>query len=66
MLAFVRSSLNEWRGHWPRIARETGLSYHWMQSVAQGRIRNPGVQSLEVLDAWFRSHAATAPVSEAA
>lgn len=32
-----------------QIARETGLSYHWICAFAQGKIKNPTVQRLATL-----------------
>lgn len=45
----VRELICRARGHWPKISRETGLSYHWIQAVAQGRIRDPGIQRIRRL-----------------
>ncbi len=42
--------LNERRGDWPAIADSLdGISYHWLQKLAQGHIQDPGVTRIERL-----------------
>lgn len=34
------------------ISTETGLGYDWLNSFAQGRIKEPGVSKIEKLIQW--------------
>ena len=46
--------LNERRGDWPEIASSVeGISYHWLQKLAQGHINDPGVTRIERLHAYL-------------
>lgn len=53
-IAVLRAHEGEWR----TIARDTGLGYHWLVSLANGRIADPGVTRIEKLLAWGRERAA--------
>lgn len=55
MLDEVRDCLEAARGTWPQIAQETGLNYEWLVTVAQGGIRDPGVQKIQRLWNYFRA-----------
>lgn len=44
------------RGGWPAICEETGISYSWLCKFAQGSIKNPGIRTVEQLDAYFRDN----------
>ena len=44
--------LRKHRGHWPTIARETGLGYQWIIKLAADKIPDPGVVKIEKLLAW--------------
>ena len=45
----VVSLLNQHKGKWARVCRETGLDYSWITKLAQGRIRDPGYKKIVVL-----------------
>lgn len=47
----VFERLQEARGHWPEIARDTGLDYSWLTKFGQGRIRFPRSLFIERLAA---------------
>lgn len=49
----VRTELVARKGDWPAICEKTGLSYWWLIKFAQGRIGNPGVLKLEMLQTHF-------------
>ena len=55
MLAEVRQLLDMNRGKWPRIANDLGISYSWLQKVAQGQIKSPGVVEVERLHRYLRA-----------
>lgn len=62
LIADTRARLEPWRGQWPRLAREAGVSYSWLCKFAGGSIESPGTKHLQALrDVLLR----TAP-SEAA
>ncbi len=56
LVAAVRDELVARKGSWPDVCRQTKLSYWWVTKFAQGRIENPGVLKLEVLQAHFASN----------
>lgn len=60
MLEEVIAYLETMRGHWPRISRETGLTYDWLARVAQGRIPDPGVRKIQVLHDYAKQNPAVA------
>jgi hypothetical protein len=33
----------------PQIAKDAGLSFHWVSKVSQGAIESPGVQKIQLL-----------------
>jgi predicted transcriptional regulator len=49
LLETVISALNERKGNWPSIASDNGVSYSWLTKLAQGKIPNPGIQTVERL-----------------
>lgn len=49
----VREALVRRRGHFRRIAKETGISYSWLSKFASGHIPNPGIAMLNKLADLF-------------
>lgn len=49
----VKEALKRRRGHFKRIAKETGISYSWLSKFASGHIANPGIQKLNKLADLF-------------
>ena len=47
----IRSRLEARRGEWPDIVKQTGVSHSWLSKFARGLIPNPGIRTLEKLDA---------------
>lgn len=45
----MKAYLRIWRGHWPQLAKETGVSVKWIRRFYGGNIPNPGVRALEAL-----------------
>ena len=37
------------RGRWREVATKSGVSYGWLKSVMTGKIKNPGVNSVEAV-----------------
>jgi predicted transcriptional regulator len=58
LLAKVKAELEEHRGEWPAIAKETGVGYSTIQSLAQGRIDNPRLKTVQTLLDYFEKQAA--------
>lgn len=55
LVTLVKNELLARKGEWPRISRETDISYWWLTKFAQGRIDNPGVLALEKLQTYFEA-----------
>jgi hypothetical protein len=53
LIISVRTELAARKGEWPDICKQTGVSYWWLTKFAQGRIDNPGVLKLELLQSYF-------------
>ena len=54
----ARDFLNEMKGKWTLISKQTGLKRDWLMSVAQGRINDPGVRRIEILLEFKRTYEA--------
>lgn len=37
------------RGEWARLSADTGLGYHWLGKFAQGKIRFPAYNKIDLL-----------------
>lgn len=53
ILEYVKRRLDEFRGEWPTIARESGVNYWTVLNIASGKSPNPEVQNLQPLIDWF-------------
>ncbi|WP_417285334.1 helix-turn-helix domain-containing protein [Comamonas sp.] len=47
----IRERLAAQKGDWSGIALRAGVSHSWMSKFANGHIHNPGIRTLEKLDA---------------
>lgn len=47
----IRKRLAASKGDWTGIALRAGVSHSWMSKFMNGRIHNPGIRTLEKLDA---------------
>ena len=54
MLQKVIVELNRRKGQWPQIATDNGVSYSWLCKLAQGKIQNPSVVTIESLYLYLR------------
>ena len=43
------SKVQERRGEWPKLAKDSGVSYSWLVKFAGGKIRNPRIQTADRL-----------------
>lgn len=53
MLNFVLTNLHMTKRHWPRIARESGVSVRTIRKVASGEIASPHIHTLQPLADYF-------------
>lgn len=51
---FVMRQLQERKGSWPQIEKDTGMPYSWLSKLARGLIDDPGVKKIEKLARYFR------------
>jgi hypothetical protein len=49
LLQDVIDALNACKGDWPSIAAKANVSYSWLTKLAQLKIPNPGVKTIERL-----------------
>lgn len=43
----------------PTIAINTGLGFEWISKIAQGKIKNPGVNDIETLNEYLKKDGKT-------
>jgi transcriptional regulator with XRE-family HTH domain len=48
-VVLVRDQLNSLKGSYHDVAKAAGLSYSWVCQFAQGKIKNPTVNSLHAV-----------------
>lgn len=65
-LYFVIRNLNEARGRWDCIERESGVSRRTFEKIVQGATRNPRIETVEKLAAYFRANNNTNSAEHAA
>lgn len=58
ILQFVLCQLDQRKGQWPRVARESGVPYRTLQKIAMREVKDPGVITVQKLADYFRSEAA--------
>lgn len=49
MLNRTKTLLQQHKGHWRSICEKTDLDYDWLTKVAQGSIKDPGVNKIQRL-----------------
>jgi len=65
-ISSIRTSLEARKGDWPRMCEATGLSYHWVTKVAQGKILEPGARKVEILRRYMAENPPRQPAREVA
>lgn len=55
LLTSVVRCLQEAKGSWARISRETGLPYSTIVRIAQGKVKDPRIGTLQPLIDYFCS-----------
>jgi predicted transcriptional regulator len=53
ILSFVRRRLDEVRGHWVEVSRESGVPYHTLTKIAQGQVPDPRISTVQRLVDYF-------------
>ena len=53
LLEQVKRRLEAARGRWPQVSQATGVPYFTITNIAQGRVGNPGVQTVQKLLDYF-------------
>ena len=53
IMEYIRRRLNEHKGEWPVIHRESGVEYDRIAKMAQGRATNPTLENVQPLLDWF-------------
>lgn len=51
---YVLRNLKAYRGRWPMVAKESGVSRRTLEKIARSEIKDPGVSHIEKLAAYFR------------
>lgn len=46
LLKQILTELNSRKGDWPKIATDNEVSYSWLTKLAQGKIPNPGINTI--------------------
>ena len=57
ILIFVRRKLDESRGQWVEVSRESGVPYHTLTKIAQGQVEDPRVSTMQRLVDYFNGKA---------
>lgn len=56
LLEETKRLLDARRGSWANISRETGIDYHFITRVSNGRIADPGIIRLEKLHTYMTAN----------
>ncbi len=52
----LRADLGRARGHWPRIADDTGVNYFTIARIARGVTPNPQIDTFGKIRDWIDAH----------
>lgn len=53
----LRDGLRRAKGHWPRIASDTGIDYFTIARIARGETPNPRIDTVEKIHGWLGNNA---------
>lgn len=53
ILETIKARLQGARGRWPEISKSAAVPYFTITNIAQGRVANPGVQTVQKLLDYF-------------
>lgn len=53
ILDFVRRRLDECKGKWAYVSRDSGVPYFTIAKIAQGAVTNPRVNTVQALADYF-------------
>lgn len=49
ILLYVKRRLEESRGEWPQISKDTGVPYFTVTNIAQGKVEDPRISTMQKL-----------------
>lgn len=55
LITYVRNKVLEQRGDWPRLAKDLGVSYSWLQKFARDYPHDVGHRRIQQLAEHFRA-----------
>lgn len=55
---FVMTQLQSHKGHWPEVAKGSGVAISTVKKIARREVQDPGVSYIEKLANYFRQKAA--------
>lgn len=55
ILNYLKTRLGESRGTWPQISKDTGVPYSTITNIAQGKVADPRISSLQPILDYFRA-----------
>jgi len=55
ILSRVRRCLQQARGKWGKVSQGSGVPYHTLTKIAQGKVANPRIQTIQLLVDYFAS-----------
>jgi predicted transcriptional regulator len=53
IISFVQRNLKSTRGQWAEVARKSGVPYYTLTKIAQGKVNNPRVETVQRLIDYF-------------
>lgn len=54
LLEYLKSKLEASRGQWPAISKATGVPYFTITNLAQGKVEDPRLSTVQPLIDYFR------------
>lgn len=55
ILVKVRRHLQKSRGKWGKVSQRSGVPYHTLTKIAQGKVANPRIDTIQLLVDYFAS-----------
>lgn len=52
----VVARLQALKGHWPQVAKESGVPRSTLRKIAEGTVKNPWARTVEKLDRYLETH----------
>lgn len=58
----IKRLLNEHKGSWPEISRDSGVPYFTLAKIASGASENPRIKTCDALSRYFDAKATRKPI----